>query len=60
MSVHPIELADGAIDRTISCEKHWHFTVKRNLIAIHIANGADVDEEFVDITNGRVIMKNIH
>lgn len=30
----PLELVDGALDRTISCEVLWKFTVKRNLTAI--------------------------
>ena len=51
----PLELADGAIDRTISCEKHWKFTVKRKLTAIQTTYGADVGQEFVDITNGMLI-----
>jgi len=51
----PLELTDGAIDRTISCEKHWKFTVKRNITAIQTTYGADVGQEFVDITNGMLI-----
>ena len=53
----PLELADGAIDRPISCEKHWKFTVKRNLTAIQATYGADIGEAFVDITNGMLLSK---
>ena len=51
----PLELADGAIDRTISCEKHWKFTVKRNLTAIQTTYDADIGQTFVYITNGMLI-----
>ena len=51
----PLELADGALDRTISCEVHWKFTVKRNLSAIQAAYGVDIGEEFADITNGMLL-----
>ena len=48
----PEELTDGIIDRTISCEKHWKFTVKWNKTAIESAYGADVSKEFVDTSDG--------
>lgn len=47
-----LELADGALARTISCEVHWKFTVKRNLSAIQATYGIDVGEKFADITSG--------
>lgn len=51
----PLELAEGALERTISCEVHWKFTVERNLRAIQATYGPDVGEEFVDITNGMLL-----
>jgi hypothetical protein len=48
----PEKLPSDAIDRTISCEKHWKFTVKRNETAIESTYGADVRAEFVDIADG--------
>jgi hypothetical protein len=39
----PYELPDGAIDRTISCEKHWKFTVKKIVTAIQATYGKDIN-----------------
>ncbi len=48
----PCELPDGAIERTISCEKHWKFTVKRMETAIQSTYGVDIAGEFISITEG--------
>lgn len=53
----PLELADGVIDRTISCEKHWKFTVKRNVTAIQSAYGPDISKEFENIADGMYLYK---
>ena len=48
----PLELPEGTLERTISCEKHWGFTVKRNVTAIQAQYGNDVGEEFTNIADG--------
>ncbi|EDO36626.1 predicted protein [Nematostella vectensis] len=45
----PLELPDGIIDRTISCEKHWQFAVKRMSTAVQSTYGVDIADEFVKI-----------
>ena len=54
----PHELPDGMIDRTISCERHWGFTVKRIKTAIQSTYGMDIGEEFVNIANGMFAQAN--
>lgn len=55
----PCELAEGAIERTISCEKHWKFTVKRIVTTIRSTYGVDVADEFVAITEGIDISQSV-